>query len=79
MPGLLEEGMSDRRPSVTEIKEHYRTNVETLNERDLLRMVRGDFEKGTPKYIAGPLQDLAFEIAQERGIEFPYFASFFTT
>jgi len=71
--------MSDRRPSVTDIREHYRPNVEALSDMDLLRMVRGDFEKGTPKYIAGPLSDLASDIAQERGIEFPYFASFFTT
>ena len=68
--------MSKRHTS-TEIIEHYRPNVEVLSTSDLFRMVRGDFEKGTPKYIKEPLQKLASDICRERGIEFPNFTAWF--
>ena len=54
------------RPTADEVQAHYRPDVEALNTQDLLRMVRGDFEPGTPAYIARPLQDLAITIAQDQ-------------
>lgn len=68
-----------KRPTAQEVREHYRADVEALSTQDLLRMVRGDFEKGTPQYLAKPLRELATGIAQDRGIEFPLFTSYFTT
>lgn len=68
-----------KRPTPTEIKEHYRPDVEALSTPDLLRMVRGEFEKGTPKYIERELVKLANVICIERGIEFPTFTAYFTT
>jgi hypothetical protein len=67
-----------KRPTPTEIRDHYRPNIEALTTRDLLRMVRGDFEKGTPKYIKKELQHLANIEARSRGIEFPTFTACFT-
>lgn len=67
-----------KRPTPTEIREHYRPNVEALSTSDLLRMVRGDFEKGTPKYIKQELVTLANVICIERGIQFPSFTACFT-
>ena len=67
-----------KRPTPTEIRKHYRPDVEALSTRDLLRMVKGDFEKGTPKYIKQELVTLASVICIERGIAFPSFAACFT-
>lgn len=67
-----------KRPTPAEIREHYRPNVEALSTPDLFRMVRGDFEKGTPKYIKTELVTLANIICIERGIQFPAFAACFT-
>jgi len=67
-----------KRPTPTEIREHYRPDVEALSTADLLRMVRGDLEKGTPKYIERELVTLANVICIERGIQFPSFTACFT-
>ena len=52
--------------------------MEALSTPDLLRMVRGDLEKGTPKYIKQELVTLANVICIERGIQFPSFTACFT-
>jgi len=67
-----------KRPTPTEIREHYRPDVEALSTPDLLRMVRGEFEKGTPKYIKQELVTLASLTCISRGIQFPVFAACFT-
>ena len=67
-----------KRPTPTQIRDHYRPNVEALSRTDLLRLVRGDVEKGTPQYIKKELQHLANNEAQSRGIEFPIFTACFT-
>ena len=70
-----------KRPTPTEIRDHYRPNVEALGNDDLLRMVRGGdcFAKGAPQYIKKELQTLATIEAQERGIDYPIFAACFTS
>lgn len=68
-----------KRPTPTAIRDHYRDNVAALRPIDLARMVRGEFEPATPKYIRKELLYLANEESLKRGIEYPYFASFFVT
>ena len=67
-----------KRPTPQEIRDHYRPNVEALSTSDLLRLVKGGVEKGTPQYIKKELQHLASVEAQSRGIEFPFFTACFS-
>jgi len=66
------------RPSPQAIRDAFRPDVEALSTPDLLRLVRGGVEKGTPQYVKKELQHLASVEAQSRGIEFPYFTACFS-
>ena len=52
-----------KRPTPTEIRDHYRPNVEALDTDNLLRMVRGGdcFAKGAPQYIKKELHIMTTE------------------
>jgi hypothetical protein len=68
-----------KRPTPTEIREHYKPDVEAMRTSDLLRMATDEgFEKRTPKYIKTELIGLANMECKNRGIEFPIFAKFFS-
>jgi hypothetical protein len=64
-----------KRPTPQQVRDHYRADIEALPTPDLLRMVRGDFEPGTPAYFSEPMRDVAIEVAQARGIAFPTFTA----
>ena len=69
----------EAKPTNLEIQQYYRKDVQRLSDSDLLRMVRGDFEPDTPPKFKRALTNLATDIAQKRGIKFPYFTALFST